>query len=163
MSVVLKKWGSFAVSLSTGLHSYVSWWCWHCEAGYCSLFMHSRQSPASCVLKCMFFCHEMKIFFVFNSFILERGMSAGPAFTVFSKAAKSLQQVVHFNSLCESGSRSLSNFILMWWEPELPLIIAPSKLQFAGEGKNTSLNCQHKVLLYALLLPLTTLLFDSDF
>lgn len=142
--------------------THMSWWCWHCKARYCTLFTHSRQFPASCVLKCMFLSHKVKIF-VFNPFILERGMAAGPAFTVFSKPANSLQQVVHFNSLYESGSRNLSNFILMWWEPQIALVTAPSKLQLAGEGKNTSLNCQHKVLLYAFLLLLTALLFGSDF
>lgn len=51
----------------------------------------------------------------------------------------------------------------MWWEPQLRLVAAASKLQFEGEQKNTSVNYQHKVLLYAFLLFLTTLLFDSVF
>lgn len=56
---------------------------------------------------------------------LERGISAGSAFAVFRKPAKSLQLVVHFNNLCESGRKNLSNFNLMWWKPQLPLVTAP--------------------------------------
>lgn len=86
-------------------------------------------------------------------------MSAGPAFTVFSKPAESLQQVVYFNIFCDSGHRNLSNFILMWREPQHPLVTAPSKIT---EGKKYISELPGQTLLYAFLLLLTALLFDSD-